>query len=103
MTNTSALRLTILAADANKPVATVEVECTAKKGKQQTREKFTSRRDGICNVYYPKDTDGIELVSRTDGFADTVLHWEPAKGDTIPTNYVLRLIQIGRASCRERG
>ena len=93
MTNTSALRLTILAADANKPVATVEVECTAKKDKQQTREKFVSRRDGICNVYYPKDTDGIELVSRTDGFADTVLHWEPAKGDTIPTNYVLRLIR----------
>src|ERR1035441_3249714 len=51
MTNTSALRLTILAADANKPVATVEVECTAKKDKQQTREKFVSRRDGICNVY----------------------------------------------------
>src|ERR1017187_8279948 len=93
MTNTSALRLTILAADANKPVATVEVECTAKKDKQQNREKFVSRRDGICNVYYPKDTDGIELVSRTDGFADTVLHWEPAKGDTIPTNYVLRLIR----------
>lgn len=93
MTNASALRLTILAADANKPVAAVEVECTAKKDKQQTREKFISRRDGICDVYYPKDTDALELVSQTAGFADTILHWEPIKGDTIPTNYVLRLIR----------
>ena len=91
--NASVLRLTILAADAKKPVAAVEVDCTAKKGKQQTREKFTSRRDGLCDVYYPKDTDSLELVSQTAGFADTVLHWEPAKGDTIPTNYVLRLIR----------
>ena len=93
MTNASILRLTILAADANKPVAAVEVECTAKKAKQQSREKFVSRRDGICDVYYPKDTDALELVSRTDGFADTILHWEPAQGDTIPTNYTLRLVR----------
>ena len=93
ITNASVLRLTILAADVNKPVAAVEVEFTAKKDKQQTREKYISRRDGICDVYYPKDTDALELVSQTDGFADTILHWEPAKGDTIPTNYVLRLIR----------
>ena len=91
LTSASVLRLTILAADAKKPVAAVEVECTAKRGKQQTREKFVSRRDGICDVYYSKDTDALELVSQTAGFADTVLHWEPAKGDTIPANYVLRL------------
>ena len=47
----------------------------------------------FCEVYYPKDADALELVSRTDGFADTVLHWEPARGDTIPTNYTLRLIR----------
>jgi uncharacterized GH25 family protein len=74
-------------------VAAVVVECTAKKDKQQTREKFVSRRDGICDVYYPKDADALELVSRTDGFADTILHWEPAQEDTIPTNYILRLIR----------
>ena len=93
ITNASVLRLNILAADAKKPVAAVEVECTATKDRQRTREKFISRRDGICDVYYPKDTDALELVSRTEGFADTLLHWEPAKGDTIPTNYVLRLIR----------
>ncbi len=91
--NARLLRLTILAADARKPLAAVDVECTVKKDQQQTREKFISRRDGICDVYYPKDTDALELVSRTDGFADTILHWEPTKGDTIPTNYGLRLIR----------
>ncbi len=91
--NATTLRLTILAADANKPVAAVEVECTVKKGEQQNQEKYLSRRDGICDVHYPKDADALELVSRTDGFADTLLHWEPAKGDTIPTSYTLRLVR----------
>ncbi len=91
--NATTLRLTILAADVNKPVAEVEVECTTKKDKQQTREKFISGRNGICDVYYPKDTDALELVSRTDGFADTILHWEPAKGDIIPAKYTLRLVR----------
>jgi RNA polymerase sigma factor (sigma-70 family) len=91
--NATTLRLTILAKDANKPVAAVEVECATMKDKQKTQEKFLSRRDGICNVYYPKDAEALELVSRTDGFADTILHWEPAKGDTIPANYTLRLVR----------
>jgi RNA polymerase sigma factor (sigma-70 family) len=95
-TDAATLRLTILAADAKKPVAAVEVECTATKDKQKTQEKFLSRRDGICDVHYPKDSDALELISRTDGFADTILHWEPAKGDTVPTNYTLRLIRAVR-------
>jgi RNA polymerase sigma factor (sigma-70 family) len=93
LSNAATLRLTVLAADANKPLAAVEVECTATKDKQKTQEKFSSRRDGICDVHYPKDTDALELVSRTDGFADTILHWEPAKGDITPTNYTLRLVR----------
>ncbi len=92
-TNAATLRLTILAADAKKPVPSVEVECTTTKDKQQTQAKFQPRRDGVCDVYYPKDADALILVTRTDGFADTILHWEPAKGDTIPANYTLRLVR----------
>jgi RNA polymerase sigma factor (sigma-70 family) len=91
--HSNVLRLTILAADVNKPLPGVEIHSTATKGAQPVRNVFLSSSKGISDVLYPEDIDSIELVTQTAGFADTILHWEPAKGDIVPTNYTLRLVR----------
>ena len=93
--DTNTLRLTILAADANKPVPGVEVECieSRKGGIAFPHRKFISLRNGVCDVHYRSGYSRIRLVAWTDGFADTAVQWDRTEGDTIPASYTLRLIR----------
>ena len=109
LTNIATLRLTILAADVDKPVPGVEVECDAQlegatrptlpfgwrlpSPMPKGSPKFVSRREGICEVHYPSNITALELVSHKDGFADTTLHWDPDRGDPVPSKYTLRLVR----------
>ncbi len=88
----SVVKLFIVAKDGNRPLAFVPIEYRAWTGEKfQGQKQFTSSRLGICEVSYPTNTTEMELTTRLDGFADTRLTWNPANGEMVPTNYVLRL------------
>lgn len=87
------LHVTLLADDVNQPIPDVQIRCTITRAKQPVKTTLISRRNGVCDVPYPEDLEAIELVTQKDGFGDTVLHWEPGNGDTIPTNYTARLVR----------
>ncbi len=90
---TNTLHLTILADDVSQPIPDVQINCTITRAKQPVKTTLISQRNGVCDVPCPADLEVIELVTQKDGFADTVLHWEPSNGDTMPSNYTARLVR----------
>jgi len=88
----SKLRLTIVAADSDKPVPNVPIDYRVREGDKFARKELAANRDGVCEVGFPADTTtDLQLTTRIDGFADTRLHWRPDRGEKIPSSYTLRL------------
>jgi len=87
------VRLTLLAADVNKPIPDVQLVCETVKGGQTNEQTLTATRQGVCNVPYPRQADALRIATRKDGFADTYLQWEPALGDAVPTQYSAHLVR----------
>ena len=93
-TESNMLRLTLLAADTGQPVPNALIDYQGHEGSRFTRKSLYATHTGICDVAFPRaTTTKLELTTRIDGFADTRLHWETDHGETIPTNYVLRLVR----------
>ncbi len=89
---TQILRLEIVTADSQQPIPNVPIEYVGASEKNDwDKKKFTSDRLGICKIPLAKDLKRLQLTTQKNGFADTRLEWEPAHGEAIPTNYVLRL------------
>lgn len=91
ITNGVRLRLEIVAADSGKPIPNVPIDYGFRVAGRYQSGKLASDRLGICDVLYSGDATELSLITRKDYFADTKLLWQPANGDIIPTNYVLRL------------
>jgi RNA polymerase sigma factor (sigma-70 family) len=92
------IEITAIAADSGKPIPNTIFELRTVVGEKWAHRNLSATRDGVVRIYYPENIAQFELVSRTDGFADTRLAWRPDRGDKIPTYYTLRLIrpiQIG--------
>jgi uncharacterized GH25 family protein len=88
------LHLTVLAADTGQPVPNVVIDYRGYKGPGFTPETLSTSPVGNCDVVFPRaTTTKLELTTHIDGFADTRLHWEVDHGETIPTNYILRLVR----------
>jgi RNA polymerase sigma factor (sigma-70 family) len=86
------LMLTIVAADANKPVPDVPLDYWLWEGGKVAHKKpLQADRFGVCEVPVPDGTTELLLVSRSEGFADTRLDWRPDRGEKIPAAYTLRV------------
>jgi RNA polymerase sigma factor (sigma-70 family) len=93
------LVLHIVTADTGKPLPSVAIDYVLLEGTDESRQEFQSTRLGVCEIPVPRATvTRLVLWSRTDGFADTWLHWRLDRGDRIPEQYTLRLaraVEIG--------
>ncbi|MEI6074500.1 MAG: sigma-70 family RNA polymerase sigma factor [Verrucomicrobiota bacterium] len=85
------LHLQIVTSDGRKPIPMVPIDYRGWAGGKFKGKKFISDRFGVCDVDYPTNITELELTTRKDGFADTKLLWRPPNGETIPTNYLLRV------------
>jgi RNA polymerase sigma factor (sigma-70 family) len=84
--------LEIVAADVDKPVPNVGIDYWLSTGTDSTHKTLQSSRFGRCVVPVPRDTaTRLILAAQVDGFADTRLEWQPDRGETIPSEYRLRL------------
>ncbi|MCW5557577.1 MAG: sigma-70 family RNA polymerase sigma factor [Verrucomicrobiae bacterium] len=86
-----ALLLTFLTKDSGRPVPNVAVNYRGWEGTHFTKRRFVSTRLGEATVRVAPGTTRLDLISEAEGFADTRLRWVPERGDTIPTNYTVRL------------
>lgn len=85
------LTLLVLAADSGSPLPNIGITGSSRGGDHGFRKEFVTLRDGTCRVPYV-DTDAeLELVTHTEGYADTRLVWNPRRGETIPSHYTVRL------------
>ena len=87
---TNSIRLEFVAADSGRPVPNVTIDYLQQK-KEYSRKTLSADRTGICRIPIEKDSQSIELKTQVEGFADTKLRWYPGRGESVPTNYVLRL------------
>lgn len=85
------LHLKIVAADSGKPIPMVPIDYRGWSGSEFNGRQILTDRFGECDVVYPTNIAELELTTRKDGFADTQLLWRPPNGETIPTNYVVRV------------
>lgn len=87
----SALVLTFLAKDSGQPVPNVQVNYRGYEGPHFTSLSFTASRAGVARVRVVPGTTHLQLISVSEGFADTKLVWNPERGDAIPSNRIVRL------------
>jgi RNA polymerase sigma factor (sigma-70 family) len=88
--STNRLVLTIVAADAGKPVPDVQLDYWLWEGEKVAHKKpLQANRFGVCVVPVPDGTTELLLVSRSEGFADTRLEWRTDRGEKIPAEYTL--------------
>lgn len=86
-----ALVLTFLAQDSGQPVPNVQVNYRGDEGQHFTSQSFTASRAGVARVRVVPGTTHLQLLSVSEGFADTKLVWNPDRGDVIPSNRIVRL------------
>ena len=87
----STLRLSILAAGSDHPIPNAVIEYAAWTNDGVDQQILYTSRLGICNVPVPTNTTELRLTTRIEGFDDTRLLWDTAKGSVIPSEYILRL------------
>lgn len=90
------LVLTVVAKDSGKPIPNVMLDQlmrTVPGPLGFSSRKVATTRDGRAWIRVPSEVLFIDLTTRTEGFADTRLRWEPPLGHRIPTNYLLQLDQ----------
>lgn len=86
------LLLTVVAADSGKPVPDVQLDYWLWiKGNVKHKKPLMTTRFGLCTVPVPNGTTELLLVSEKDGFAETLLEWHTDRGETIPTQYTLKV------------
>lgn len=88
------LVLTVVAKDSGKPIPNVMLDQlmrTVPGPLGFSSRKVATTRDGRAWIRVPSEVLFLDLTTRTDGFADTRLRWEPPLGHRIPTNYFLQL------------
>lgn len=102
-TTSKYLMLTILAADTGKPIPNVPLDYLVRAGTNQsvmelqaTRLELHSTQFGECQVPWTSNTTELEVTTRLEGFADTRLQWDTARGDKIPEHYLLKLEHSAR-------
>jgi hypothetical protein len=86
-----ALALTFVAKDTGKRVPNVAINYRGWEGPHFTKRSLAASATGEALVRLVPGTTQLELGSFMEGFADTTLKWAPERGDTIPTNYTVRL------------
>ena len=89
--NAPALTLTFLTRDSGRPVPNVIVNYRGWEGSHFTKRSIAGTRQGEATVRVLPGTTRLELITVAEGFADTKLRWVPERGDTIPTNYTVRM------------
>jgi RNA polymerase sigma factor (sigma-70 family) len=100
-TGPGVLHLTLLDADTGRPIPNGRIERHDTKGETFAANDLHTTSNGVCDVPFPDAaTTRFYLITRVDGFADTRLHWELDYGESIPTNYVLRLVRPARIGGR---
>jgi hypothetical protein len=99
------VKLTIVAADTGNPVPNVPINYHVKNGRWSDMKTLQASRAGIAMIPYTTATTELELITRTEAFADTRLLWQTKDG-AIPEEYTLRLKrgrQIGGKVVNSRG
>jgi RNA polymerase sigma factor (sigma-70 family) len=57
-----------------------------------TQREITTDKFGVCEIPVSRGPVSMQGVSsRTDGYVDTAVAWQPERGETIPRQYTLRL------------
>ncbi|MBN8247261.1 MAG: sigma-70 family RNA polymerase sigma factor [Verrucomicrobia bacterium] len=88
------LVLTVVAKDSGAPIPNVMLDHFVRTGPGplgSLSRKVATTRGGVVSIRVPTNVLLLDLTTRTEGFADTRLRWEPPLGQQIPTNHVLRL------------
>jgi RNA polymerase sigma factor (sigma-70 family) len=98
------LQLTVLAKDTGQPVPNVEIESTStwpptqekldaepRLGAESAVRTAFTLRSGEARVPYSAKARQLEVIVKTEGFADVALRWFPDRGDTVPATYTVRL------------
>lgn len=87
----SVLHLKLVTADSGKPIPMVPIDYRSWAGDKFAGRQIVTDRAGECDITYPTNLTELELTTRKEGFADTRLLWQPQNGQTIPTNYIVRV------------
>ena len=90
---TNVLTLLVVAADSGKPLPNVSLIGRSVLSDRRTRIEAVTLRDGSCRVFFPAAIDELELMTQTEGFADTRLVWSPQRGERIPSSFSVRLVR----------
>lgn len=86
------LWLRTVTADTGKPIPDVQIECLDWGARAAAKRKwFKSDCLGVCAISYEPGTPRLDLTAQKPPFADARILWQRPLGDSIPTNYVLRM------------
>jgi RNA polymerase sigma factor (sigma-70 family) len=86
------LLLKIVAADSGKPIPDVEIDYWPWNDRNVPHGRsIQATRFGVCKVPVLDGITELSIVTRRDGFADTLLDWHTDQGEQIPAEYTLRL------------
>ncbi len=92
--SSNALVLHFVAADNGSVIPNVEVEFWSLGQKGREHGQLRATRFGVCNLPVSRDAvKQLVVVNQVDGFAETRLEWRPDRGETIPSQYTLRLVR----------
>ncbi|MBN9691847.1 MAG: sigma-70 family RNA polymerase sigma factor [Verrucomicrobia bacterium] len=88
------LKLTVVAKETGEPIPNGPLDHLVRFDRWPA-EVFSHRvpTTEAGEAWIPRSTNAqfVQITTRIDGFADTRLRWEPRLGQTIPTQYTLRL------------
>lgn len=88
------LILTVVARDSGAPIPNVLLDHLVRSGPGPqgiVSRKVGTTRAGVAWIWIPTNVLLMDVTTRTEGFSDTRLRWEPPLGQRIPTHYTLQL------------
>ena len=93
------MRLTILSAENDLPLAGVAIKYTAlEDARWATNQYFTDQR-GVADIAVARASiTQLQLSTVLPGFADTLLQWRMDREEVVPDAYTLRMVRAARIS-----
>ena len=80
----SGLILSFVTQDTGDPVPHVKVKYRGSEGNHSTQAEFTASAKGEAQIRIARGTTRLELTSVSEGFADTTLTYDLARGEQVP-------------------
>ncbi|HEX7861615.1 MAG TPA: sigma-70 family RNA polymerase sigma factor [Verrucomicrobiae bacterium] len=93
LNSSSSLVLRVVAEDTGQPLQHVlgSVGCTRDGIRASSLPSFNTDANGQATVHFTNDIFGLSIELFLEGFASTRVAWKPGRGQTIPSEYTLRM------------